>query len=191
MELLFLNLEEPLSIRNLYLVCMYVGLAYTAFVFFFGDQMGSGHDVDAGHTVDVSSGGDIAVSPFHPLVIAAFITSFGATGILMNHYGGGVLAGLLVASTAATLVSAVFFFGVVKTLFAAQGNSLFEMEQAVGMAGQVTITIPAEGTGEVAFVAKRRRFTVAAQSASRRPIRQGEAVKIVQRVGNIFYVEKQ
>ncbi len=140
-------------------------------------------------TIDLGHGGDTSVPSLSPVTIASFVTAFGAFGII-SRQGFGADNGMSVAWAAAGgLVAAViahFAFGYF--LIAPQGSTEVTQKDIVGATAEVITPIPADGMGEVAFVAQGARVTYPARSADNRPIERRTTVSIVEIVGTVVSV---
>jgi hypothetical protein len=190
-----------------YWICLFVGLGYTVVAFILGEFTGtvdsSGHAGDAGafsHDYGVDAGGSgeahgssvdgqIIFGPFSPLVIAFFLTCFGATGILLKMWGRLPDAPILLAATLSGFLLAWALITLLNRLLVQlQVNSNVRMDGLVGIEAEVSVEIPAQGVGEVAYVAMGARSTAPARSEDQVTIPRFSTVRIARVVGNIFFV---
>src|SRR6516162_2310519 len=73
-----------------YLVCLGVGVLFTLISFIFGHHFGGGHEGhvegSGGHAEAGADSSDMpGVSIFSPTILAAFVTAFGAFGIILSQ----------------------------------------------------------------------------------------------------------
>jgi membrane protein implicated in regulation of membrane protease activity len=206
-----------MTLMYVYLGCLIIGLVYAVFATIFGGHGDVGADVggaDIGHIGgdfgahggldfahgEVGGAGDIAsdtvaygevgFSPLSPIVIASFLASFGAFGILGREWIGlGAPSSALFAVGCGLAVAAVMFTVVVKIFIASQGSSHAMLSDLQGRAAEVITPIPEGGIGEIAYVARGTRYTSSAKSRTGEEIGRGSAVRIVQVAGGVVYVE--
>jgi membrane-bound ClpP family serine protease len=181
----------------IYSICLGVGLLFTIIGAVAGHLFG-GHGADS----DVGTGGHAeagfdhtgmpGVSPFSPTMIAAFVTSFGALGIIFSKIEAtskplisaplSAVGGLAIAAGVFTLFQKVFS----KT----QSSSESHVASLVGQEATVITPIPENSVGEIAYVQAGTRYTAPARAENGVPIAAGRSVKITRTVGSQFYVEK-
>jgi membrane protein implicated in regulation of membrane protease activity len=140
-------------------------------------------DVDVGSAVHLPS-----ISPF---AIAAFVTGFGAGGIISNlAFGVSAAISLLWATLGGVLVGGAmqFLFGAV--LLKSQGSSEVRVSQLAGTRAEVTVPISEGSNGQIAFVVQGRRVTYGARAADNLSISRGEQVEIVRVVGGTAVVRR-
>lgn len=177
---------------GIYLLCLVVGFLYALFTGFVGGFFGVEHghgDGDVGHMGDTGHGG-LHFMPLSPMVIAMFITTFGATGLVCMkgfnvtqwyvHLPISMGSGLVVGFITSTLLLRIFR--------ATQSSSEARLAELVGTEAEVTTTIPSDGCGEIAYIAGGVRYTAPARSIANAEIKQSSIVKIEKIVGGIFYV---
>jgi membrane protein implicated in regulation of membrane protease activity len=183
----------------MYLFCFLLGLGYTliSLVLSHGHGLEAGADVDvadggldhhhhmpwgkdhpgdSGHTVD-SGHPDFPL--FSPLTIALGMTMFGGVGTLMNLLrvpGYVTFPSAGVAGVAGWLGAFYFFF---KLFRVTQGSSEALMQQVIGKEAQVTLAIPPQGLGEIAYVARGSRYNVPARSEDGQTLPAGTLVTVV------------
>ena len=176
-----------------YLFCLVVG-----FVFVLGSAVLGHFGGDHGH-VDGSGGHAEAgadssdapgVSLFSPIVMAAFVASFGAFGLIFSQFevtksplvsaGLSILCALLVAGSMVGLLR--------KLVRASDSSSESRVATLVGQAAIVITPIPAAGVGEIAYVQAGTRYTAPAREENGLLVGNGCEVKITRVVGSQFYV---
>ncbi|MFH1228022.1 MAG: NfeD family protein [Planctomycetota bacterium] len=191
-------------IEMVFIGCFFLGLAYAVISAIFGGIFGGaeggaeggGHfDIDhdiVGH-IDAGGGedtGTIHFSPLSPVVVAMFITSFGAMGMIcLKVFNFTPYPSLAIAVLAGVVIAAVTFFIFLKLFQATQGSSESKISEMVGQEAEVITVIPADGLGEVAYVAKGSRYTAPARSAYKNEIKSHSVVTIEKIVGNTFFVK--
>lgn len=176
-----------------YTLCLVVGLVFTVVSAAAGHLFG-GHDGDLGTGGHAEAGFDNSgmpgVSFFSPTVIAAFVTSFGALGLVFQQIeltrspwlsaplsligGGGV---------------ALLVFWLFNTMFEkTQSSSESHVASLVGQAASIVSPLPENGVGEIAYVQGGTRYTAPARAENGLAIPAGKEVKITRIVGTQFYV---
>lgn len=179
-----------------YAICLGAGLLFTIIGAALGHLFGGG-DADA----DVGTGGHAdagfehtgmpGVSPFSPTMIAAFVTSFGAFGLILSKIEVtsspwvsaplSVLGGLLITGVVFWLLHTVFS----KT----QSSSESKVGLLVGQSATIITPIPENGVGEIAYVQSGSRYTAPARSENGEAIPGGKPV-VITRTGTQFYVQR-
>jgi hypothetical protein len=178
----------------IYLICLGIGLIFTAFTVIAGHFFGGGdHHVDGsgGHAeAGVDSSDMPGVSAFSPTVIAIFITAFGAFGLIFTRYEA-TRSPMLSAplAVAGGMVTAGAVLTVLRSLFRhTQGSSESKVSSVVGMTATVITPIPEHAVGEIAYVQAGCRYTAPAREEQGRPVANGQAVRVTRIVGSQFYV---
>ncbi|WP_162909935.1 NfeD family protein [Aggregatilinea lenta] len=181
---------NPLNV--VYAGALFVGVVYSVFLVFFhgvADALGN-LDVDLHTNFDIGdhdTGDAVGVST---LAIASFVSAFGASGL--------IAVTLLDASRAASLMTALLggiVVGILAQLFfvyilSPTVSSEVHQTRLIGMTGEITTPIPANGVGQIALVAEGSRVTYSARSTKHgQSVPRGERVRIEHITGNIVYVE--
>ena len=178
-----------------YAICFGVGILFALVSACLGHLFG-GHDAH----VDVGTGGHAeagfqdtgmpGLSPFSPTTISAFITAFGACGLIFRNLEATrspwVSAPLSVVGAVIIAAAVVMLFGFV--FHKTQSSSESHVGTLVGMMATVITPIPANGVGEIAYVQSGTRYTAPARDERGAPVGNGQTVKIVRIVGSQFYV---
>ena len=159
-----------------------------------GHDMDVGHDVghaDAGHLAHDTGLGHEHISPFKPLTIATFMTGFGGLG-LISQLGLKVspLVSLFVAGPGALAIAAIEFAAFVRLIIGAEASSEATFYETLGSEAEVTVAIPENGLGQVAYHIKGFRYMSPARSDDGKPIKQGERVRIMKCSDNIYTVRR-
>jgi hypothetical protein len=149
--------------ESIFLGCFLFGALFTALSAVLGlvggHELGHGHPVghQAGHPCHARADGGRLASAWHPWSYlnlssaVAFVCWFGAAGYLATRYAGWGLGLALAAAFAVGLVGGFLvgaFFAVVRAGDTELHPEDFALE---GMVARVTVSIPAEGVGEIVF----------------------------------------
>ncbi len=194
------DLFEGSILNVIYAVALAAGLMYTLFLIFFqgiGDALGdldiAPHmdmdldvDADFGDTTGAQEAMGISM-----LAIASFVSAFGAFGLIsVTLLDAGPAVSMIIALIAGTvigLLAQLFFVYILSNTISS------EVHQAalVGMTGEITTPIPADGVGQIALVAKGARITYTARATdNQKEIHRGTPVRIERIVGGIAYVSE-
>lgn len=179
-----------------YGICLVVGLLFTIFSavagHFFGGHDG-GTDVGTGGHAEAGadSSGISGISFFSPTVLASFVTSFGATGIILSRIPAtrsiwisapiSAVAGIGIA-----FLVLLFFNALFKRT---QSSSESRVSSLAGLTASILTPIPENGVGEIAYVQGCTRYTAPARTENGQPVGAGKAVRITKIIGSQFYVE--
>jgi hypothetical protein len=195
-----------------YCACLVDGIAYTVIAFVMGeissaighvgdagDMHGSfdhdyGVDGDGGHgesTGTDGGGATLVFGPFYPLVVAFFLVTLGGTGMILVKLTTlglwslpfAMLSGFLLAWALRTVLNLI--------VVSAQGSSDIYLHTLVGIEAEVTVAIPAVGTGEIAYIAAGQRNLTPARSEDHTDIPRYATVRIVHTAGNVFLVRAE
>ena len=143
---------------------IYLWIALISLIFLVILTVLGGHGLDVGGDVDtdVDFGqfGGPGVSPLSLPLIAAFGTSFGAIGALLEtqDYSALVVAGS--ATLVALFVATGMFFFVQRFLVRSQTSSDVHPEELIGRSAQVMIPIQRGMTGQVLVITEERGRTL-------------------------------
>ncbi|MGA2244678.1 MAG: hypothetical protein ABSH48_06760 [Verrucomicrobiota bacterium] len=178
----------------IYLFCLVVGLVFAlvsvAVGHFFGGHVdhvvGSGGHAEAGADNSDMPG----ISIFSPTIVAAFITAFGAFGVIFTEYEPtrkviisaplSVFCALAIAGAMYSLLGSLFRH--------TQSSSESHIAKLAGTTASVVSPIPENGVGEIAYVVSDTRYTAPARSENGAAIPNGKLVTITRVVGTQFYV---
>ena len=182
----------------IYAICLVVGLVFTIFSAIAGHLFG-GHDI-GGHG-DVGTGGHAesgydhsgvpGISFFSPTVLASFVTSFGAAGLILRSIPStesywisaplAALAGLIIAGVTFWLFNAMFRH--------TESSSESRVGSLVGQIASIVTPIPEGGVGEIAYVQGGTRYTAPARTNTGQKVGPGRSVRITRVVGTQFFVD--
>jgi membrane protein implicated in regulation of membrane protease activity len=179
-----------MTIKLLYFACFAIGFLY-AFIssvlsHLFGGDGDHGGDIghgDIGHA-------DVSLPILSPSIIAAFITGFGGTGILVTYLTGWPVVSGVLAAVVGGLLLAGSAFGLLSFIYSrTQGGSEYQTSELVGASAEVISTIPQNGFGEIAYEARGSRVNAAARTMDGQAIAKHEHVKIIKIIGSTHFVK--
>jgi|SRR5579862_4995386 len=184
----------------IYLVCFFLGLGFAVLSALLSGLF-SGHldahvdsggfHADGGHLHSHPGEGSVHYSPLSPMTIAMFISTFGGTGILIKRFvDARWLVHLPLAAGAGLVVAGFISYVFYKILSTTQSTSQPRAEEAIGLEAEITVPIPNNGLGEIAYTVRGTRLTNHAQSSDGKELPARLTVKIVKQVGNTYIVEK-
>jgi membrane protein implicated in regulation of membrane protease activity len=189
---------------TIYLICLLVGLIYAVMATLLGGLHlgGDGHDFHAGGhdgaggghegAGDGAGGSELHFSPMSPIVIATFVTAFGAMGLIaLFALKIGALLSAGFALAVALAIAAAVFAAFTKIFAVTQSSSEAHQSELVGIQGEVITPISKDGLGEVAYVQRGSRYSAPARSMDGRPVARGTLVRIVRLVGNTLVVDAE
>jgi hypothetical protein len=136
--------------------------------------------------------GDVDVPSLSPITIASFVTAFGSFGLLAVYlFNVSDRFSLLWAAGGGLVVAIIAHFAFGYFLIAPQGSSEITARDVMGLTAEVITPIPADGVGQIAFVAQGRRITASARSAGGVPVPKGELVSIQSFTGSAAVVRPE
>ena len=177
----------------IYVICLVFGLIFTLFSAVAGHLFGGHDSIDAGGHAESGLGhaGEPGISFFSPVVLAIFITAFGAFGMILWKIDAthsvwinapiSLVGGLVVALLVLWLFNAMFQ----KTQSSSEGH----VTALIGQTAAIVTPIPENGVGEISYTQSGSRYTAAARSEKGGGIAAGTTVKITRIVGSQFFVE--
>jgi membrane protein implicated in regulation of membrane protease activity len=183
-----------MTLSGFFFLCLLGGLIWAVISLilaggFAGDSATDVHTEGGGiDHGDVS--GEITFSPMSPTVIAVFITAFGAGGIVATEgLEWGALAAMGLACGSGLLIAGLVYEVLSAVYKRTQGSSEAVASDFIGITAEVLTPIPADGTGEVAYVIKGTRYTGSARSVGGEAIAKNRLVEIVRVAGSTVYVK--
>lgn len=121
--------------------------------------------------------------------LTAFFMMFGLVGLALFHSGLHV-AITIFGSVAAGLITAWILSLIFKAMLSLQSDGTLDIQNAIGQVGEVYLTIPAKGTGQVRVVVQGALRVFDAMSVNNKKIVTGEKIKVVEAIsGNLLKVE--
>ncbi len=185
-------------IEIVYLVCFFLGLGFAIIsgllsgAFSGGAEahvdVGGGHG-EVGHGASID--GTVHFSPLSPVVLAMFVATFGGAGIIFKKVlalplGVHIPLALVSALGVATAVFYLFY----KVFAVTQSSSEARAADVIGLEAEVTVSIPHQGLGEIAYTIAGTRYTNPARTADGKELPAHAQVRIVKLVGNTYIVSK-
>jgi len=178
-----------------YLALLGVGILFAVLILIGGglhDVNLPGLDLHLGDHGGLPGGLDnpeVGVPSLSPITISSFVTAFGGFGLIaLGLLEVSARWSLLWAAGGGLLVAVIAHFAFGYFFIAPQGSSEVRFKDIIGAAGEVTTSIPADGLGEVAFVAQGGRVSYPAKSAAGAAIARGTTVVIEQLSSGIVIV---
>jgi membrane protein implicated in regulation of membrane protease activity len=183
----------------IYAICLVIGLLFTLLSAMAGHLFGGDAD---GHA-DVGTGGHAeagfdssglpVMSAFSPTSIAAFISAFGALGLIFTKIPAtsSPWASAPLSVVGATGIAAGVLWVFNKVFTKTQSSSEAKVASLVGATATVITPITEDGVGEIAYVQAGTRYTSPARSDSGTAIKNGQTVRITRIVGTQFYVRSE
>jgi len=148
-----------------------------------------GHDLDVGH--DVGGHGEVGdISFISPFIIAIFLVMFGATGLACESLTIPSLLGLPLSAGVAIGFAVLAFVVLAKLSAATQWSSHIKLADLEGLEATVITPIPADGVGEVAYIAGDARRNSRARSSDGDAIDKHSTVRIDKVVGSTVLVHQ-
>jgi hypothetical protein len=179
----------------IYLLCLSGGFLFLVVLALMGHFFdGAGHhDVGSGGHAEAGADGTdgSGVSAFSPMIIAAFMTGFGAFGYLFTlwpktqaTYISAPLAAVGASCLASAIVSAL------RLVFRkTQSSSESHAASVVGMTVTLGTGIPENGVGEIVYVQGGTRYTAPARTEDGKPVATGATVIVTRIVGPQYFVK--
>jgi hypothetical protein len=178
----------------MYAICLVLGLMFTLVSAFLGHFFGGGHEsigTDGQADAGLGSDGVPGVTFFSPVVLASFVTAFGAFGLVLSEipatsnvwfnapisFVGALITGLGVLWLMNTILGKM------------QGSSEARVGKLVGTIASLASPIPENGVGEISYVYGGSRYSAPARSENGQSIAVGKTVKITRIVGTQYFVE--
>lgn len=147
-----------------------------------------GGHIEVGHAPSFDHG-DVGVTPLSPITIASFVTAFGAIGLVATQlFAVNARFSLVWAAVGALTIAIIVHFAFGYFLIAPQGTTQITRRDIIGATAEVTVPIPDDGVGQVAYTAQGGRVTSSARSADGSSIKRGTAVVIEDMVGSAVIV---
>ncbi|MFD2673567.1 protease [Marinicrinis sediminis] len=170
---------------ELYWICFIFGVGFVLVTVIFGDVLGGFMDgiMDA-----LSMDG---VDFLQPMVLVGGITCFGGLGILLTQMTSLGAAQTAILSFCGSIgVSACTYFFYVKPMARAENSTSYQQQDLVGRLGEVSVTIPKKGWGEVILSTGTGRTNEIAASFDEEELGEGTKVVIIEIRDRTLYVSK-
>lgn len=187
---------------KLFQVFFYTGVFYTVISFLLGylmDFAGIGGDADVDVDVDVDAdvdldvNGDIsgaAVSPLKPIIIAAFATVFGGTGMIFAKKGYSAPASVAAALALGLGTAFLLYRFIIVPLHRAQNTSAVSQTVLVGSLARAALHMEGESFGKINYTVEGNTYSAPAKSIDGKAIAKGAPVVIIDIKKNVFYVKE-
>jgi len=157
-------------------------------------------DIDTGgdFNIDIPDGAgaepsgthaSVAVSPFKPTVIAAFLVVFGGAGMIVLTSLGVYLS--LTVAGAAGLIAGGAVYRLYAFLYSRQNTSAVAKHSLIGYDAKVSEFIPQGKYGKITYYVNGNTYTAPAKSDNGEEIRRGSNVEIVSIVKSTYYVKQK
>ena len=161
-------------------ICFGVGAAYTLVAFLLGEVINVfDFDFDLNGTV----------SPLKPAVIAAFITVFGGSGLLLVSVAPWYAAVPAAALFGAAVAYLMYRF-IIVPLSKAQNTSAVEIQSLIGHTAKVTERIFQGGYGQITYHVNGSTFTAPAKAENGGEIQRGKDVEIMYIQDSTYFVQE-
>ena len=177
----------------IYAICLVLGLMFTLISAFLGhlfgghDAVGTGGQADAGFDTDGVPG----ITFLSPMVMASFVTAFGAFGLIFSEIKAtsSVWLHAPLSFAAALAVSLLVLWVMNKIFRGTEASSEGRVAKLIGQTAAIISPIPENGVGEISYVQSGSRYTAPARDEKGRAIPSGTTVKITRIVGTQYFVE--
>jgi hypothetical protein len=169
---------------------VYAGIVVISFIFAFLSLIGAGLDQVIDFDMDADGEGPFDLIGISPFSAAVFGSAFGLTGLITHVWLEMEAIPSILLATGIGIV----FGGLAQVLFlyvlSPSKSSHFSLERdAVGREAEVTVAIPSEGRGQIAFTIVSGRHRLGARSGTGKEIQTGTSVVINKIVGRTAIVE--
>ncbi len=177
---------------------VYLWIALISLLFLIVLAFTGSYGLDVGHDVDVGGGVDhdfgqftgSGISPLSPPLVAAFGTTFGAVGALLDLQGFSAFVTALGAAAGAAFVSFGLFYFVQRFLVASQTSSDVQPESLVGKDAHVIIPIRPGIQGQILILTPERGRSLF-PAISQEEIPRDAVVEILGFAGGVANVRKK
>lgn len=177
-----------------YLFCLVVGCVFVLASAMMGHLFGGAHGHVSGSGGHAEAGGDSSDAPgvslFSPIIMAAFVTAFGAFGLIFSEIDATKRPFLSAPlSVVGAFIVALALVGILqKVVRASDSSSESKVSSLPGCIATVISAIPANGVGEIAYVHGGTRYTAPAREEEGLAVSNGKSVTISRIVGQQCYV---
>ncbi|MCG8400551.1 MAG: hypothetical protein MJA84_03035 [Firmicutes bacterium] len=179
---------------KIFQLCFWVGVLFTIASFVLGQlldlkKLDADFDTDSG--IAGGGKGDTIISPFKPVLIAAFITVFGGVGIIgLEYLGYAALITLVMAFSSAFLISFLMYRLLIVPLYKAQSTSAVSQKELIGLPAVVQLDIRSNSFGRITYNVNDSTYSAPAKSMDSEEILKGNKVAIVDIDKNVFLVTR-
>lgn len=165
------------SISILFGACFLAGIVFCLFSFLLGDSLG-----------DLLQ---IQIPFLQPISLFVGLTIFGGAGFLLTNWTSlNLETVLLYAAGAAMFGVAFYYYLVIRPAERTESSTGFSLQDLIGRQGEVWITIPSDGHGEVLITMTGGNSNHIAASLDGNSIPEGTKVTVREVEDQVIYVEK-
>ncbi|QCT02078.1 hypothetical protein E6C60_1362 [Paenibacillus algicola] len=133
----------------------------------------------------------LSLDVLNPMVIAAAVTVFGGSGIMLTTYTEfSLLFVIMLSLLISAAVSVVVYFGYVRPMENSENSTGFSVQELAGRIGEVMIPLPAIGYGEVMVRVGASNTLHIASSFDQRPVPAGVRVVVIDVVDGVLRVSE-
>ncbi|SFH29791.1 Membrane protein implicated in regulation of membrane protease activity [Desulfotomaculum arcticum] len=181
-------------LMKIFQLCFGVGAIFAAASFVLGQLLDFADidgDFDTAPETDADGPGTEApISPFKPVIMAAFLTVFGGVGIIGAGYLKMHLAiALPLALACGLLISTLMYKFLLVPLYKAQTGAVSQRD-LIGQIATVTMGIYEGRFGKITYVVNGNTYTAPARTVDGEEIPGGTKVAIVDIKKNVYMVTK-
>ncbi|MDF2835602.1 MAG: rane protease regulatory rane protein [Paenibacillus sp.] len=171
--------------ETLFLSCLALGILFAVVSVIFGDWLSQAME---GALDFLSLEGPAFLSP---MTLFGGITAFGGAGLMLTRYTSiGMWAVVLLAILIAIALGAAVFFLYVRPMENSENSIAFTLQSLSGALGEVLVSIPATGYGEVLIRVGAGVTNQIAASFDRQPIPESAKVVVVEVKESVLYVSQ-
>jgi len=172
-------------LETLYITCLVLGILIALISIVFGDLLGAALD-GAFELLSFES-----LPWLQPTTLVGGITVFGGAGLLLERYTAlSATIVILLALAIAIAAGAIVFFLYVKPMENSENSIAFSVTDLTGKLGEVLVSIPSSGYGEVMVKAGAGVTNQIAASFDGTPIANGAQVVVVEVREDTLYVSE-
>lgn len=169
-----------MSLQIIFWVCFIGGCLFTLLFLVIGEL------------IDGLVDGIFGSSIFYPGVIIGSVTIFGGIGLILLQLSPFSTTYILPSAISAGVASLfLLYYLYVKPVKMSENSTSFQMTDLIGQTGEVTVTIPADGFGEVMIFTLSGYTNQIAQSENHQAIKEGTKVIITGVTDSILIVSAQ
>lgn len=132
---------------------------------------------------------DIGIPAIHPVTLVGAITVFGGAGLILSQATSlSSMASVAGALISAVLSSILLYIGIVRPSKLTENSTGFRLADLRGKKGEVTVTIPSHGFGEVMILTATGQTNQIAASYEQTEIPMGSTVIVIDVKDQVLYV---
>ncbi|WP_058300785.1 NfeD family protein [Gorillibacterium timonense] len=167
---------------QLYIGCLIFGALFAVVSVLLGDVLSTALD----GALDF-----LSADYLNPTVLATFITIFGGTGIMLDHYAVFGAVGIFLVAALTGLAGAILIhLFYVKPMMNSENSTGYSIHGLTGKVGEVIVPIPANGYGEILVRTGAANSNQIAGSFEHTDIQAGDRVVIVEVKDGAVYVSR-